>query len=295
MTSVASWPVPVDGRPMLGVIGWPVDGSLSPVIHGAAFRALGLAWDYVRLPVAPGDLPDALGRLRDAFAGASVTMPHKTGTASLMDERSADAELLGAVNTIVVADGRLIGHNTDAPGFRRCLHEDLAFDAGGRSALVYGAGGAARACLLALARDEPAAITVAVRDRAKAVGLGRLLGGVADRLRVVGFDEVGAVRADLVVNATPLGGAGEELPLPQLGEGVVVVDLLYRPAVTPLVTAARAAGARAAGGLGLLLHQGAIAFEIWTGQPAPLDVMSAAAVAAASEHDGPRHGVPGDA
>lgn len=295
MSGVGTWPVPADGRPTLGIIGWPVDGSLSPVIHGAAFRALDLAWDYVRLPVAPGALPVALDRLREAFVGASVTMPHKSDAARLMDGCSADAELLGAVNTIAVVGDRLVGHNTDAPGFARCLHDDLAFDPRDRSVLVYGAGGAARACLLALARDEPARITVAVRDVSRADGLERVLGGTSDRLRVVSFDDVATVRADLVVNATPLGASGEELPLPVLAEDVLVVDLLYRPSVTPLQSAAHAAGARAAGGLGLLLHQGAIAFEIWTGRPAPLDVMSAAAVAAASEHDGPTHGVPGDA
>ena len=114
---------------VVGIIGWPVEGSLSPTIHGAAFQALGLDWAYVPLPVEPDDLPAALAGLPAlGLRGASVTMPHKTRTAGLVDRRSDDAETLRAVNTIVVTDDGLVGHNTDAPGFERWLREDLAFD-----------------------------------------------------------------------------------------------------------------------------------------------------------------------
>mgnify|MGYP003346390014 FL=1 len=269
---------------VVGIIGWPVEGSLSPTIHGAAFRALGLDWSYVPLPVEPDDLPAALAGLPAlGLRGASVTMPHKTRTAGLVDRRSDEAETLRAVNTIVVTDDGLVGHNTDAPGFERWLREDLAFDAHGASALVYGAGGAARACILALVRAGAERVTVAVRDRAKATELAPLAGAVADRVRTIDFADAVAERPDLVVNATPIGSAGETLPLPSLHAGMLVVDLVYRPAVTRLVAEARAAGAAAANGLGLLLHQGAIAFELWTGQVPPIDVMSAAAVAALAE------------
>ena len=269
---------------VLGVIGWPVEGSLSPTIHGAAFRALGLDWTYVPLPVAPDALPAAIAGLRAlGIRGASVTMPHKTRTASLVDDRVDDAATLGAVNTIVVTPDGTIGHNTDAPGFARWLREDLAFVADGASALVYGAGGAARACILALVRSGIRSVTVAVRDRATAAELAPLVGAVADRLRVIDFADATTERPDLVVNATPLGSAGESLPLPAFAPGMLAVDLLYRPAVTPLVATARAGGAAAANGLGLLLHQGALAFELWTGQVPPIDVMSAAAVAALAE------------
>lgn len=268
----------------VGVIGWPVDKSLSPVIHNAAFRAAGLDWVYVPLPVAPGALEQAMDGLRAlGFAGANVTMPHKTEAADLVDAMSEDADLLRAVNTIVVTPEGLAGHNTDAPGFELLLREDLAFEAEGCSALLYGAGGAARACVLALARGGAESITVAVRDRARAAGLRDTVGAIADRLSIVAFDDAADVEADLIVNATPLGAAGETLPLPPLGPGMLVVDLLYRPAITPLQALARDAGAVAANGLGLLLHQAALAFELWTAQLPPIDVMSAAAVAALTE------------
>lgn len=266
------------------MIGWPVSASLSPTIHNAAFRALGLDWRYVPLPVRPEALADAFrGLTALGFSGANVTMPHKTEAADLVDVRSEEAEILRSVNTVVVLPDGLEGHNTDAPGFDRFLREDLAFDAAGRSALIYGAGGAARACAFALARAGAARIAVAVRDVARATDVVRLADDVADRFAVLPFDAAPAESPDLVVNATPVGRAGETLPLPALGPGMVVVDLLYRPAVTPLQATARAAGAVATNGLGLLLHQAGLAFERWTGQVPPLDVMSAAAVAALAE------------
>ena len=270
-----------------GVIGWPVDASLSPTIHNAAFRAAGLDWVYVPLPVAPHALADALAGLAAlGFAGANVTMPHKTEAASRMEVLSEEAELLRAVNTVVVAPEGLVGHNTDAPGFDRFLREDLAFDPAGATALVYGAGGAARACVLALARGGAERIVVAVRDRARAAEVEALAAAVGAPARVVALAEAPTVDADLLVNATPVGAAGDRLPLPRLGDGVLVVDLLYRPSLTPLLEEARAAGAAAANGLGLLLHQAALSSELWTGQPPSIDVMSAAAVAALAERPG---------
>jgi shikimate dehydrogenase len=268
----------------LGVIGWPVEHSLSPAIHNAAIEALALDLVYVALPVAPGSLRDALeGLTALGFVGANVTMPHKTEAAAIVDERSDDATRLGAVNTIVVTDGGLVGHNTDAPGFDRMLRHDEGVDPAGRRALLFGAGGAARAVALALARGGADRITVAVRDPGRADALRAALEGLGTALEITTMVGAPAVEADLIVNATPLGADGEELPTPALTEGMVVIDLLYRPALTPLLARARAAGATGAGGLGLLLHQAASSFELWTGQVPPLDVMSAAAVAAAAE------------
>lgn len=264
----------------VGIIGWPVEHSLSPAVHNAAFAALGLDWVYVPLPVPLGELEPALeGLVALGFSGANVTMPHKTQSAERAHRLSDDARRLGAVNTIVVEEGRLRGHNTDAPGFDRFLRRDVGFEPAGRSALVFGAGGAARAAALALARAGAAAITVAVREPARAAGLADALDGMPTVVAAVPLAEAPDVRADLIVNATPVGAGGESLPLPPIGSGTVVVDLLYHPEATPLQTAARRAGATAFGGLGLLLHQAALSFELWTGSPAPLDVMSAAALA----------------
>jgi shikimate dehydrogenase len=263
-----------------GVIGWPVRHSLSPAIHNAAFRALELDWTYVPLPVPPGRAAEAVAGLSAlGIAGANVTMPHKSDVAHAVDELTTDARLLDAVNTVVVLEDVLVGHNTDAPGVERFLLEDLGADPAGRRVLLYGAGGAARACVLALGRLGAATITVAVRDRDRAAMARAVADATGTAMSVVGFDDVDTCVADLLVNATPLGAHGEALPLPELGEDALGVDLLYRPATTPFQDAVRAAGGRASGGLGLLLHQAALSFELWTGQPAPLPVMSAAALA----------------
>ena len=265
-------------------MGWPVSGSLSPVIHNSAFLALGLDWVYIPLPVPPGAVASALEGLRAlGFVGANVTMPHKTEVAHTLEDLSDDAARLDAVNTIVVGPEGLSGHNTDAPGFERFLRRDAGFDPAGRTALVLGAGGAARACGLALARGGLSGLTVAVRDPSTAAGFRPVLEGFDVELSVVTFERAAAVRADLVVNATPLGARGETLPGPPPGPGAMFVDLLYRPAVTPFLAVAREGGAVALGGLGLLLHQAALSFELWTGQPPPLDVMSASAVAELAE------------
>jgi shikimate dehydrogenase len=269
------------GTRVVGILGWPVTHSLSPAIHNAAFAATGIDMVYVGLPVPAGSLATALdGLAAMGLAGANVTMPHKTEAARLADDLSEEARRLGAVNTIVVTgDGLLHGHNTDAPGFARFLSHDAVFDPAGRRALVYGAGGAARAAALALASAGLSEIVVAVRDPARAAALRETLAGSAVRVRTIDLGEVPAEAPELVVNATPVGAAGDSLPLPRLVPGVLVVDLLYHPSVTPLQVAAREAGAVSFGGLGLLLHQAALSFELWTGIVAPIDVMSAAALA----------------
>jgi shikimate dehydrogenase len=270
----------------VGIIGWPVAHSLSPAIHNAAFAALGLDWVYVPLPVHPLQLFAALTGLGVmGFAGANVTMPHKAAAADLIDELSDDARRLHAVNTIVFDGERLRGENTDAAGFERFLRMDGGIDPSGRDALVFGAGGAGRACALALARSGVASITVAAREPARVADVSAAVEDLDADVRAVAFDDAPNVHADLIVNATPLGARQETLPVPTLGPGTVVVDLLYHPSVTPLLVQARTGGAAAFGGVGLLLHQAALSFEIWTGQQPPLEVMSAAALAAISERD----------
>lgn len=265
---------------VVGVIGWPVAHSLSPAIHNAAFLAMDMDWVYVPLPVAPGQVGTAIEGLRGlGIVGANVTMPHKTEVADRLEELSDDAARLHAVNTIVVGADGVAGHNTDASGFDRFLRRDAGFDPSGRAGLIYGAGGAARACALALARGGLRSLTVVLRDTSRVAPLVAALDGLATEIEAVEFDQARGVRADLVVNATPLGGRGESLPMPAFGSGDLVVDLLYRPSLTALLAGAREVGATAFGGLGLLLHQAALSFELWTGQVPELDVMSAAALA----------------
>ena len=272
---------------VVGIIGWPVDHSLSPAIHNAAFAAAGLDWTYVALPVPPPRIAEALAGLSAlGVRGANVTMPHKTEAAALIPRLSDDARTLRAVNTIVVAGEELEGHNTDVGGFDRFLRRDAGFDPAGRTALVYGAGGAARACALALARGDLARLLVVVRAEARAAPLASIVRPLGVTVDVIGPADAARASPDLVVNATPVGSPGAEPAhrgVPPLGPGVLVVDLLYDPPTTDLQRRAKAAGASVFGGLGHLLEQAASSFELWTGTPAPLDVMSAAALAALAE------------
>jgi shikimate dehydrogenase len=270
-----------------GVIGWPVEHSLSPVIHNAAFAAADLDWVYVPLPVRPEWLHPALvGLVPLGFAGANVTMPHKTEAAELIDDLSDDAKLLRAVNTVVVRGDQLQGHNTDVAGFDRFLRRDAGFDPDGRTALIYGSGGAARACALALARAGLERLIVVARDPARTGPMQIIVGKLGVPIEVVPPGDAGGHAADLVVNATPVGSMGGDPShpaIPPLGPGQLVVDLLYDPPITDLQRRAKEAGAVAFGGLGHLLEQAAASFELWTGAPAPLETMSAAALAALAE------------
>ena len=267
---------------VVGIVGWPVAHSLSPAIHNAAFVAAGLDWVYVPLQVPPGALHAALhGLVPLGFSGANVTMPHKTEAAGLIDHLSDDAKVLQAVNTIIVRGEELEGHNTDVAGFDRFLRRDAGFDPAGKSALMYGAGGAARACALALGRAGLDHLTVVARTPARAAPLESIAEGIGLTVAVVGLEREETLEVDLVVNATPVGTDSDMPfgPAPILRADVIVVDLLYDPPVTALQRRAREAGATPFSGLGHLLEQAALSFELWTGTPAPLDVMSAAALA----------------
>lgn len=274
---------PAPGRPgastqVAAVIGWPVRHSVSPAMHNAAFDALGLDWVYVALEVDPAEVGRAFDGVRVlGFGGLSVTMPHKAAALAAVDDATPAALAIGAVNTVVRRrDGSLLGHNTDGAGFLASLSEE-GFEPDGRSCLVVGGGGAARAVVHALASAGAGEVVVVNRspDRADATAS---LAGAVGRVGSAGD----AASADLVVNATPLGLAGSgaaSLPLDPglLGSSQFVVDLVPNPAVTAFMEAARARGATAVGGLGMLVHQGALAFELWTGRQAPVEVMRDAA------------------
>jgi len=255
---------------------------LSPALHNAAFAALGLDWVYVALRVREEDLAGAIGGARAlGLAGLSVTMPHKATVAAAMDELSATAARLGAVNTVVRRGSQLFGESTDGAGLLDALRADHGWQPEGRRCVVLGAGGAARAVVLALGEAGAARVSVVARR----AGAGRAAAVLAGAVGVVA--SVDAVAdADLVVNATPVGMTGVDLPLGldpgRLGPGQLVVDLIYSPPSTAMLDAARAAGAAAVNGLGMLIHQAAHQSRLWTGLEPPLAVMSAAAVAAIS-------------
>lgn len=259
-----------------GIIGDPVTHSRSPAIHNAAYAALGLDWVFVAFPVPAGSAAAALAGVRALrIAGLSVTMPHKTDAAGACDELSSTAEALGAVNTVVGIDGVLLGDSTDGEGLVRAVRDE-GVDPVDCRVVVLGAGGAARAIVHGLGLHQ-AHVTVAARrvDAARAAAV------LAPGGQAVDLADVGPTIAasDVVVNATPIGMAGEPPPFdPDLLVGRrLVLDTVYHPIETPLLAAARARSVPNANGLGMLVHQAAIAFEAFTGAAAPLDVMRAAA------------------
>lgn len=264
----------------VGILGWPLAHTLSPAIHAAAFRQTGLDWVYLTWPVEPEVLGDAVAGLRALGAlGANVTMPHKEKVLEHLDELSGDARTVGAVNTIQRIGDRLVGHNTDVDGFRFFLERDAGIDASGMKVLVLGAGGAARAIVRALDSLGVREIDIAARDMDRGARLVELADG--SKVTAVSWAVAGSTASDhdMVVNATPVGtGSGNPLPAIEWRAGQVVIDLVYDPPSTSLVESARAGGAHAWGGIGMLVHQAAASFGIWTGQDPPLETMSAAAL-----------------
>lgn len=273
---------------MAGVIGSPqqVGGSLSPAIHNAAFEALGMDWVYLALGIDEGVLSKGIQALGAAgVRGLNVTMPHKVAVLGSMDRLSEDSAQIGAVNTIEFTKDGMVGHNTDGKGLVRFLRSDVGAPIEGARILILGAGGSARAVIHAFGASGASEIVVAARKSHHSAELA-LLAGPAE-FRMLALDGAGTeVRsavglADVIVNATPVGQRGEPsiIPVSAIGQDCVVVDLVYRPPVTALIEGARAQGAIAHSGLGMLLHQAALSFEIWTGVEPPLNIMSSAALA----------------
>jgi shikimate dehydrogenase len=260
--------------PRLAVLGYPVAHSRSPAMHSAALAELGLGeeWSYEAIEVAP-DAFDARVRAMpgEGFVGANVTVPHKSAALALAEELSETAREIGAANTLIFDDGQVRAENTDAEGLLRALPSSPS----GKRALVLGAGGAARAVVWALLR-EGASVEVWNRTELRSRNLCEELGGTP----VAAPD---SASYELIVNSTAVGLDGEdpfaELPLTSDGfsAGQAVVDMVYGGAPTALLRAADAAGATTVDGIEILVQQGGLSLETWTGRPAPLDTMRAAA------------------
>ena len=277
---------------LVGVIGWPVEHSLSPAMHNAAFAALELDWAYLPLPVYPDHLAEAVRGLRGlGFAGANVTVPHKRAVMAHLDDVSHTAQVIGAVNTIIVRDGSFYGDNTDAAGFIASLQE-VGFEPEGTYCALLGAGGAARAVAHALA--DAGALQIGIYNRS--FGHARdLCQDMAKfhpdvRFEPASIDDVSVIRedTDLLVNATSVGmwPHTEASPWPgtlPIPGHLTVCDLVYNPQETLFLTQARSVGAEIVGGLGMLVHQGAAAFELWTGRPAPVELLRQAGLEALQE------------
>ncbi|MBI5932493.1 MAG: shikimate dehydrogenase [Chloroflexi bacterium] len=276
----------------LGLIGFPLGHSLSPKIHVAALNACGLQGDYSLFPISPEDsqgLTALLARVRNGeIHGLNVTIPHKQNVIPLLDELTATAQAIGAVNTIYLRDGKLVGHNTDAPGFLADFHQFLGnrisktlapgASAGvenRKSALMLGAGGSARAVVYSLLADGWQ-VSLAARRIEQAEQLAASF--VGHKFLITSISDIRPFPFNLLVNATPLGMSPnvERSPLPDdinIPGGTAIYDLVYNPRQTKLVRDARAQGCHATNGLGMLIEQAALAFEIWTGRTPAREIL----------------------
>ena len=262
---------------LCAVLGSPIRHSASPAMHNAAFAALGLNWRYLAFEVDPKNLRAAIEGARAMnFVGLNLTVPHKLLAVDMVDELDASAKAWGAVNTIKFENGRAIGFNTDADGLEISLRMDLAVELRGAKVLMLGAGGAAHAAALKLAREKVAELFLVNRTASKAEEIAVEIKKQFSSVKVsVGYPKA---EVDLILNATSLGLKLEDnSPLDEkqfsLKQTRAVYDMIYKPAETKLLVAAKAAGCKTANGIGMLVHQGANAFKLWTGQPAPVAVM----------------------
>ena len=263
--------------------------SRSPAMHNAAFRALKLNYHYLPFAIKPAGLADAVKAIRALdMAGVNLTIPHKERVLPYLDGLSAEARRIGAVNTVVNHRGRLIGHNTDGRGFLLALRAAWGLSMRGRGVCLLGAGGAARAVAVALVRAGVGRLVIANRSVDRAERLARAIGGrgarSSVRVRAIPLSDAALRRAaadcDCLVNATAVGLNRRD---PRLASRAVVAcfpyvcDLIYQPASTPLLRDATAAGSHAINGLGMLVYQGALSFQLWTGRRPPVHVMERAA------------------
>ena len=280
----------VDPPIRLGVFGDPVEHSLSPQMQNAALKNCKIDMQYARFQISPNELRGAIDLVRKLeFIGVNLTIPHKIAALDMVDIANENAKRIGAANVIKVEGGKLRGFNTDGRGFACAIREEFSVDLRDLRVMILGAGGAACAIALQCAKENSERLVIANRSLEKAQKLAdelrdffagpRVLGPVA-RLQAIALEET-AIRfqighVDLIVNATPIGlNRGDASPIPArvLAPHLMVYDTIYSAERTPFVSAATEAGARAANGLSMLLHQGALAFEIWFQREAPIEVM----------------------
>ncbi|MFC5450308.1 shikimate dehydrogenase [Paenibacillus aestuarii] len=264
---------------LYGVFGDPIRHSRSPIMLNRAFREAGMNAAYAAFHVSPQALGDAVRGIRAlGYRGINVTIPHKVEVMQYLDEIDEGAQVIGAVNTIVNENGRLIGYNTDGIGYVRSLKEETGIELQGKAVLLLGAGGAARGVAYALAKEGAACIYIANRTKERAVELAQTIQAYTQAVGL-GLDEVeqAAGAVSLIVNTTSAGMHPhvDELPMPVdlLSDKHLVSDLIYNPRITRFLREAEARGARIHGGLGMFIYQGAYAFEYWTGTPAPVAAM----------------------
>lgn len=264
---------------MYGVFGDPVKHSKSPIMLNRAFQETGINACYAAFHVTPENLREAtLGIRALGYGGVNVTIPHKVEIMQYMDVLDESAEAIGAVNTVVHREGRLIGYNTDGIGYVRSLKEETGLNLEGMRVSVIGAGGAARGIVYALLKERPEKVTIVNRTEASATALAEAMKryGAVEGMGLTDFENI-KKEIGIVINTTSVGmhPKVEETPLPidLLHKGMTVSDIIYNPMKTRLLLEAESIGCTTHGGLGMFIYQGAFAFEYWTGQPAPVEAM----------------------
>lgn len=274
---------------VVGIFGYPIGHTLSPKMHNAAFAHLGLDYVYLPFEVKPERLGSAIEGLSGLnMVGVNITVPHKERVVEYLDELSDEARHLGAVNTIKLDGERLIGYNTDGEGFIKSLKlEGGCASPKGKNILLLGAGGVAKAVAISLASHGAARITIANRTLERAEELANRLEKIAPQVKAtcipLGGCELDKYTKDsqIVINATSIGLKSDAMPPVNTGlfhDGQLVYDVIYNPPKTKLLAEAELRGAKILSGLGMLIYQGALAFEIWTGEKAPVEVMRRAIV-----------------
>lgn len=274
---------------VLGIFGYPVGHSFSPLMQNAAIEALGLPYIYIPFEVSPENLGSAVNGIKPlGIAGVNITVPHKEKVIPFLDEITEEASLIGSVNTIENKNGRLIGHNTDSRGYIRSLREDAGFDPKGKKALIIGAGGGARGVIAGLSVNGIAEIVIANRTLGKGEALaaefGKKFKGIkfsAHPLSSLKDPDI-LSSLDLVINTTSMGLEGKsiEIELSFTPSHTLISDIAYKPSTTSFLKNAQETGRKTLDGLGMLLYQGAISFETWTSYTAPVDVMKKALIEA---------------
>ena len=271
----------------LGIFGHPLSHSISPVFQQAALDELKINASYEAWDVPPSSLVGRIEELRNPiYLGANVTIPHKESSIKLVDELDPLAEKIGSLNTIVNRKGKLFGYNTDADAFLKALKLTESFEPTDANVLIIGAGGAARAAVCSLLEFNISRLVIANRTVDRAISLGKYFSSSIEVL-AIGMNDSRlteyARKSSLIINCSAMGmknGSAEQLsPLGSaaIQEGALVCDMVYNPAMTPLLVEAEKSGASTVGGLPMLIYQGAAAFELWTGTSPPIAVMFRAA------------------
>ncbi len=272
-------------KEITGLFGYPVEHSLSPEMHNAAFNKLGLDYTYLPFEVKPERLKEAVMGIKGLnLRGVNLTIPHKEEVIPYLDQVSKEARLIGAVNTIKNKDGKLIGYNTDGQGFITSLKEEANFIARDKNILIIGAGGAAKAIAFQLALEGANSLYISNRTISRAEELVLTIESKLNEIKVdpVPLEDrklemiIGQI--DLVIDTTPVGMYPKVDVKPVINpkllhDDLIVTDIVYNPVETSLLRSAKAVGAKTVSGLGMLLYQGVLAFEIWTGRKAPVEIM----------------------